>query len=76
MNDVFGWFDHSKLDAFGHEISEEFARHWPLDKAASDQGAEQKLAHAIDILGNRAAKFNRQSPMGWYRKARFMRTIK
>jgi hypothetical protein len=73
---VFGWFDNSKLDGFAHEISGEFARHWPLDKMVSDKAAEQKLLHAIEILGNRAAKFNRHSPMGWYRKARFLRVVK
>lgn len=73
---MFGWFKHSELDAFAHEISDEFAKHWPLDKAVSDKAAEQKLTHAIEILGNRAAKFNRQQPMGWYRKARFLRTVK
>lgn len=73
---MFGWFDNSKFDVFAHEISGEFARHWPLDQEVSDKAAEQKLLHAIEILGNRAAKFNRQSPMGWYRKARFLRVIK
>jgi hypothetical protein len=73
---VFGWFDHSKIDAFAHEIADEFAHHWPLDQSADDTAAEKKLLHAIEILGNRAAKLNRETPLGWYRKARFLRTIK
>ena len=73
---MFGWFDHSKIDAFAHEIAAEFAHHWPLDRPVGDPAAEKKLLHAIEILGNRAAKLDRETPLGWYRKARFLRTIK
>lgn len=73
---LFGWFDASEVDAFGREIGAEFSRHYPLASLPAGRDAEQKLLRAIEILGNRAAKFNREKRMGWYRKARFMRAVK
>jgi hypothetical protein len=73
---LFGWFDASAAEAFAREIGTEFSRHYPPGTPPAGKDADQKLRHAIEILGNRAAKFNRQHPMGWYRKARFARTIK
>lgn len=71
-----GWFNTSGSDAFAREISEEFSRTFPAGEALSPRVSEQRLLQAIEVLGNRAAKFNRQTPMGWYRKAEFMKTIK
>ena len=77
---LFNWFDTSAVEAFAREIVDEFVHHASLARPpagkGADKAAEQKLTHAIEILGNRAAKFNRTDPMGWYRKARFMRAMK
>jgi hypothetical protein len=74
---VFAWLDTAASNAFAREISEEFALNFRADAgAASAKGSEQRLQHAIEVLANRAAKFDRQSPLGWYRKARFMSTVK
>lgn len=71
------WLDTTSSNAFAREIAEEFTRNFQRDADAGDEKAfERRLAHAIDVMGNRAAKFDRQDPMGWYRKARFMSTIK
>ena len=72
---LLAFLDTSAGDAFAREIGEEFGHNFPAD-AASDPKAEPKLAHAIEVLGNRAAKFQRQNPLGWYRKAKFMDAIK
>lgn len=70
------FLDTTESDAFAREISTEFLHNFPAGAAEAQEGAERKLVHAIEVLGNRAAKFARQKPMGWYRKARFMNTIK
>lgn len=71
-----GFLDTSASDAFAREISTEFLHNFPVGTATTGKPGEQKLAHAIDVMGNRAAKFDRQSPLGWYRKSRFVKTIK
>lgn len=73
---LLAFLNTSESDAFAREISDEFARHFPATAVAGSRAAEQRLAHAIEVIGNRAAKFNREHPLGWYRKARFMDTIK
>ena len=73
---LLAFLDTAESDAFAREIGAEFLHNYPVGTDAAAKGAEQKLSHAIEVLGNRATKFNRQQPMGWYRKARFMRTIK
>lgn len=74
-----GWFGGAKTaeaEAFAREITEEFVHHYPIDRAGAGGADERKLSHAIEILGNRASKFNLQHPMGWYRRACFMGVIK
>lgn len=71
------WFDTTGSDAFAREISEEFVRNGPAGSAASaTKAGQQRLLHAIEVIGNRAAKYHRQQPLGWYRKAQFLKTIK
>ena len=72
---LLAFLDTSEGDAFARELAEEFSHNLP-PTAASEAKSEQRLAHAIEVLGNRAAKFDRQNPLGWYRKARFMDAIK
>lgn len=72
---LFAFLDTRAGEAFAREICDEFAHQFPAG-ADADPKAEQKLAHAIEVLGNRAAKFGRQNPLGWYRKAKFMDAIK
>lgn len=72
---LLAFLDTSEGDAFAREISEEFAHNFP-PKSVAEPKSEQRLAHAIEVLGNRAAKFEQQRPLGWYRKARFMDAIK
>jgi hypothetical protein len=73
---LLAWLDTASSNAFAREIAEEFTRNFQVGAGpASGKGTEQRLQHAIEVLGNRAAKFDRQSPLGWYRKARFMSTI-
>lgn len=72
-----GWFGGRKTaeaEAFAREITEEFVHHYPFDKAGSAD--ERRLSHAVEILGNRASKFNLRHRMGWFRRARFMSVIK
>ena len=71
---LLAFLDTSEGDAFAREISEEFSHNF--SPAADEPKSEQRLAHAIEVLGNRAAKFDRQHPLGWYRKAKFMDAIK
>jgi hypothetical protein len=73
---LFAWLDTSSSDAFAREIAEEFTHNFQSGPGVkADKGSEQRLKHAIDVIGNRAAKFNRESPLGWYRKARFMNVV-
>lgn len=70
------WFDASDAEAFGRELGEEFLHHFPLDRKLDEKDARRRLANAIEILGNRAAKFQREARLGWYRRARFMKAIR
>lgn len=73
----FAWLDAGSSNAFAREISEEFAHNFPADAGGrADKATEQRLTHAIEVLGNRAAKYDLQARMGWYRKARFMAVVK
>lgn len=69
------WLDTDSSNAFAREIAVEFSHNFPPGTDLVDKGAEQRLLHSTEVMGNRAAKFNGQSPMGWFRKARFMATI-
>lgn len=70
----FAWLDTSASNAFAREIAEEFTHNFKAG-AGDDKATEKRLVHAIEVMGNRAAKFDGQSPLGWYRKARFMNAI-
>lgn len=71
-----GWLDTSASDAFAREIAEEFVRAAPPPPHRLPvREYEQRLAHAIEVIGNRAAKFQAAEGLGWYRKSRFMNTI-
>jgi hypothetical protein len=74
---LFGWLDTTESDAFAREVAEEFVRNYPVTPAVrTPSELEKRLRDATSVLGNRAAKFNRETPLGWYRRARFMNTIK
>ena len=76
MMKVLAWLDTASSNAFAREIAEEFTRNFQdRPGVAAEKGTEQRLKHAIEVLGNRAAKFDRQSPLGWFRKARFLGAI-
>lgn len=69
------FLDTRESAAFAREISEEFSHNYPPDAGGEPKSA-QRLAHAIEVLANRAAKFDRDKPLGWYRKAKFGESIK
>ncbi len=74
---LFGWLDTTGSDAFAREIAQEFVRNFPVTPTVKTQSElAKRLLSATEVLGNRAAKFNREKPLGWYRRARFMNTIK
>lgn len=63
-------------DAFAAEIALEFSRNCPPAAAAeSGKEAAKRLARSIDVLRNRAAKFQRERSLGWIRKARLLRAV-
>lgn len=68
-------FDTASSNAFAREIGEEFTRNFRVNPDSPDQATEQRLIRAIEVLGNRAAKYDREHPLGWFRKARFMSAI-
>lgn len=71
------WLDTASSNAFAQQIAEEFGRNFqPGPNAPGSRATEQRLQLAIDVLGNRAAKYQKLGGLGWYRKARFMSTIK
>jgi hypothetical protein len=72
---LLAFLDTSEGVAFARELGEEFAHNFPA-AAVAEPRAERRLAHAIEVLGNRAAKFERQHALGWYRKSKFMDAIK
>jgi len=72
---LLGFLDTTEGDAFAREISAEFAHNFPTG-AKAEPKSEHRLAHAIEVLGNRAARFEREQVLGWYRKAKFMDAIK
>lgn len=72
---LFGFLDTRASAAFAQEISLEFSRNYPADAGGEPKSAP-RLAHAIEVLANRAAKFDRDQPLGWYRKAKFGQAIK
>jgi len=70
------WLDTSASDAFAREIAEEFARNLPPGPSRETaRESEQRAAHAIEVIGNRASKYHDSHPLGWYRKTRFMNAI-
>jgi len=70
------WLDTSASDAFAREIAEEFARTLPPGPVhGTARDADHRAAHAIEVIGNRAAKYQATHPLGWYRKSKFMNTI-
>lgn len=72
---LFSFLDTKPGEDFAREIGQEFAHNCPAAGKA-DAKREQRLAHAVEVLANRAAKFDRQSPLGWYRKSKFMDAVK
>jgi hypothetical protein len=72
------FLDTTESDAFARELAEEFARHAPATAGPRDslKQAEQRVTRALEIVGNRAQKFAAIRPLGWYRKSRFMDTLK
>jgi hypothetical protein len=74
---LFGWFDTTQSDAFAREIGDEFLRNFPVAAGArSEQERARKLQAAVDQLGNRATRYHREKPLGWYRRARFIQTVR
>ena len=70
------WIDTTASDAFAREIADEFGHNCkPEILAADSPDARKRLAHATEVLGNRAAKFQREHRLGWIRKSRFMDTL-
>lgn len=73
---LLGWFDTAESDAFARDIAEEFVRAAPPPPhGLTAREYEQRLTHAIEVIGNRAAKYDAAERLGWYRKSRFMKAI-
>ena len=71
-----GWLDTTESDAFAREIAEEFARTLPPGpQRGTTREADHRASHAIEVIGNRAAKYDHAHPLGWYKKSKFMSTI-
>lgn len=74
---LLSFLDTAASDAFAREIGAEFLHNYPPAAAASQaRDVEAKLRHAIEVMGNRAAKYDQQAPLGWYRKSRFVKAIR
>jgi hypothetical protein len=73
---LFGWFDTSASDAFAREIAAEFVRALPPDWRGPPREAERRYSQALEVMANRAQKYQAAHGLGWYRKSKFLNTIK